>query len=171
MKKFLLVIVAMFCVATVSAQSKLAQSAAPAAKWSLGLRAGLNAGLVAEYFYGQDTYIDGRLGVGYLGGNVTVEFDAYHNWNLYNWDWTPNAGSWYLDSGVGAFVGGMANRIHFGVAATVKFGIHFKKVPIRLALDVSPQLGVDVNSPKTDNKFSFYDGVPVEVGLSAAWCF
>ena len=159
MKKIFLVLAAIFCVATVSAQSKFESSVKNAAntiasqKWAIGLRAGYNAEFQAECFYADKAYLQGNVGLNYVGvgskhgSSLGVNFTFLHNWNCCVWDWTPNAGQWFLDAGVGAGVGGNAHYVSFGVAGQVKFGIKFKKAPVRLAIDVTPVVGpwVDYN--------------------------
>ncbi len=145
MKKILLAVVAMMCVATVSAQSKFESSVKQAAqtvasqKWSVGLRACYGIQVVSECFYTGDKYVEGRLGI---FGGACADFTAIHNWNCCNWDWTPQVGKWYLDAGVGANLGGAAHYVYGGVAGDVKFGIKFNKVPIRLSVDYTPVLGI-----------------------------
>ena len=149
MKKILLVMAAMLCVATVSAQSK----------WAAGLRIGSGLQAQGEYTYADNRYVEARFGMGWFGG-INADFTALHNWNVCNWDWTPSVGSWYLDAGVGINIGGGAKTlssvyyegyyagwvhgttVYGGVAGQVKFGIKFKKVPIRLSIDYTPVLGV-----------------------------
>lgn len=146
MKKIFLVMAAMLCVATVSAQSKFESSVKQAAqtvaaqKWSVGLRVGSGVQAQAECFYAGDKYVEARLGLGWIGG-YGADATVLHTWNCFNWDWTPNAGQWFLDAGVGAGVGGNAHYVSFGVAGQVKFGIKFKKAPVRLAIDVTPVVG------------------------------
>lgn len=130
MKKFFLVLAALFCVATVSAQKT---------KWSLGLRATYGVQAVTEYFYSADKYVEGRLGI---FGGACADFTALHQWNCCNWDWTPSVGKWYLDAGVGVNLGGAAHYVWGGVAGDVKFGIKFNKVPIRLSVDYTPVIGI-----------------------------
>ena len=150
MKKIFLVLVAALCVASVSAQDKfksqvkqVAQTVA-AQKWSVGLRAGSGVQVDAECFYAGNKYFEGRLGLGLIGG-LGVDFTVLHNWNCCNWDWTPKAGTWFLDAGVGVNVGGHAKGLWCGVAGQAKFGIKFKEVPIRLAVDVTPVIGPWIN--------------------------
>ena len=146
MKKIFLVLAAALCVATVSAQNKFESSVKQAAqtiasqKWSVGLRAGAGAQVKAECFYAGDKYFEGLLGWGFLTG--ALDFTVIHNWNCYNWDWTPQAGSWFLDAGVGANIGGSKAHCSFGIAGQVKFGIKFNKVPIRLSVDYTPVIGI-----------------------------
>ena len=195
MKKIFLVMAAMLCVATVSAQNKLEQGVdklvktAAAQKWSVGLRAGTGLQAVAECFYAGDKYFEGRLGAGLLGG-WGADFTVLHNWNCCNWDWTPSAGDWYLDAGVGANVGGHGRALWCGVVGQAKFGIKFKEVPIRLAVDVSPSIGIVRNyahkeeytttndageevtvSKTTPGSWGFNPLGLASVAISATWCF
>lgn len=194
MKKIFLVLAAALCVATVSAQNKFEQGVdklvktAAAQKWSVGLRVGAGAQVDAECFYAADKYLEGRLGFGFLTGGA--DFTALHNWNCCNWDWTPSVCKWYLDAGVGLNVGGSSKHFSCGVAGQVKFGVKFNKVPIRLALDVTPSVGpwlvygqsttvegVDAEgntyseTVKTPAKWGFYSTGLLNFALSATYCF
>ena len=153
MKKIFLVLTAMFCVATVSAQKT---------KWAAGLRATYGVQAVAEYFYSADKYVEGRLGI---FGGACADFTAIHQWNCCNWDWTPSVGKWYLDAGVGANLGGAAHSFWAGVAGDVKFGIKFNKVPIRLSVDYTPVIGYNFAAGHFHTP-GFYN-----VALSATWHF
>ena len=156
MKKIFLVLAAALCVATVSAQSKFESTVKNAAqtvasqKWSVGLRLGSQGQAIAECFYSENAYFEGRLGLSYYGvqelrdtkGNcLGVDATVLHNWNCCTWDWTPSAGQWYLDAGVGVNIGGHGRGMWCGIAGQAKFGIKFNKVPIRLAVDVTPVVG------------------------------
>ena len=170
MKKFFLVLAAVaLCVSTASADNKLKQAAQTAAssQWSVGLRATYGVQAVAECFYAGDKYFEGRLGLG-LGHGVGADFTVLHNWNCCNWDWTPNAGKWFLDAGVGANLGGAAHNLYVGVAGDVKFGIKFNKVPIRLAVDYTPVIGWNF---VYGDKDSFHTPGFYNLALSATWCF
>lgn len=180
MKKILLVMAAMLCVATVSAQSK----------WAAGLRIGSGLQAQGEYTYADNRYVEARFGMGWFGG-ISADFTALHNWNVCNWDWTPSAGKWFLDAGAGLNIGGRPHResyygltikgsyAYFGVAGQVKFGIKFNKVPIRLSIDYTPVIGAEVATAKAE-----FDGVVVKekaadfygtglgnFGISATYCF
>ena len=195
MKKIFLVLAAMFCVATVSAQKDFKSSVKQAVetiasqKWSVGLRLGSGAQVDAECFYAGDKYVEARLGLGWIGG-LAADASVLHNWNCCNWDWTPNAGKWFLDAGVGATIGGAKHVMWVGVAGQVKFGIKFNKVPIRLAVDVTPGFGPVLHLPyretveipnadgsvtKTTVKYGggagFYANGLLNLGLSATYCF
>lgn len=217
MKKIFLVLAAAFCVASVSAQSKFESSVKQAAqavasqKWSVGARLGSGFQAQAECFYGDKTYVEARFGMAWLGG-FGADFTALHNWNVCNWNWTPEVGNWFLDAGVGFNLGGGAKThaqvyyddehlgwtdgttVYGGVAGQVKFGIKFKKAPIRLAVDWTPVFGVsgayanskgrkDIREANNDLKEAGIDGkVRVKdahfygtglanIAVSATYCF
>ena len=164
MKKILLVLVAaVFCVATVSAQGKLSS-----AKWSAGLRATYGIQGVAECFYSSDKYVEGRLG---LYGGVSADFTVLHNWNVCTMDWTPSAGKWFFDAGVGVNVGGVAHAATVGAAGCAKLGIKFDAAPVRLAVDITPSIGPIIGYGKGWSGASFYYMGLCNVGISAAYCF
>lgn len=170
MKKFLLVMMALFCVATVSAQNKVIDTIT-SQKWSVGLRATYGIQAVAECFYAGDKYFEGRLG---LFGGLAADLTVLHNWNLYNWNWTPKVGKWYLDAGCGASLGGWAGYMYGGVTGDVKFGIKFKEVPIRLAVDYTPiiAIGGAYGKYKGDSgNVGLYTPGFANFALSATWCF
>ena len=177
MKKLFLVVTAMLCIATASAQDK----------WSVGLRLGTGAQVEGEYFYSDKAYLEGLLGFSFVGGNV--DFSVIHNWNCFEWDWTPSAGHWCLDAGVGGRIGGSGDCCFFGVAGQAKFGIEFKKVPIRLAFDVTPSFGPIIHygkkvtmltgdgnemveaSVKIPSTCKFFSSGLLSLGISATWRF
>ena len=177
MKKLFLVMAAMFCIATASAQDK----------WSVGLRLGTGAQVEGEYFYSDKAYLEGLLGLSFFDN--FVDFSLLHNWNCCEWNWTPSAGHWFLDAGVGGRIGGNGDFCVLGVAGQVKFGIEFKKVPIRLAIDVTPSFGPVIHygkkvsmltgdgdemveaSVKVPSTCKFYSSGILNFGLSATWRF
>lgn len=170
MKKVLLIMAAMLCVATVSAKKSVVD-VAKSSDWSVGLRATYGIQAVAECFYSGDKYFEGRLG---LFGGLAADLTVLHNWNLYNWNWTPKVGKWYLDAGCGASLGGSAGYMYGGVTGDVKFGIKFKKVPIRLAVDYTPiiAIGGAYGKYKGDSgNVGLYTPGFANFALSATWCF
>ena len=191
MKKIFLVMAALLCVASVSAQSKIKDAANYVAsqKWSVGLRVGAGEQAVAECFYSDKAYIEGRLGLGIVGvqeHGLSIDFTAIHNWNCCAWDWTPSAGQWYLDAGVGASVAGNGAFAAVGVVGQAKFGIKFNKVPIRLAVDFSPAFGYhhtyahEVKVEGEEGKVvletkpahgAFWKTGMLNGGISATYCF
>ena len=176
MKKIFFVLAAALCVATVSAQNKFESSVKQAAKtvaaqkWSVGLRAGAGAQIDAECFYAGDKYLEGRLGLGVIGG-LGADFTALHNWNCCNWDWTPSVGQWFFDAGCGLNVGGREHFAYIGVAGQAKLGIKFNNVPIRLAIDWTPSFGPGIAYFGGFSHTEFFKYGLCNLGLSATYCF
>ena len=174
MKKFLLALVAVLCVATVSAQKSgfsKAVDAVASQKWSVGLRVGSGLQADAECFYAGDKYVEGRFGMQYVSG-LQADFTVLHNWNVGNWNWTPKVGKWFLDAGVGANVGGSSHYAYVGVAGQVKFGLKFDAVPIRLALDFTPSFGPGIMYFKETGAGAWFNKWGLcNIGLSATYCF
>lgn len=138
MKKFLLAIVAMVCVASVSAQDY---------KNSIGLRVGYGVELQYERHFSSENYLEANLGLSGFSFNQ-IFANATYNWNCFEWDWTPQAGKWFLSAGVGGSVGmwGYQNDkgkdvlgLQVGVAGDVAFGIRFNK-PVTLSIDYRPTI-------------------------------
>ncbi|MBQ8493715.1 MAG: hypothetical protein IJ464_05490 [Alistipes sp.] len=130
MKKFLLAIVALMCATGAFAQD-----------WSVGGRLGSGFQAVGQYGYSADKYVEARFGAGWLDGGVTADFTALHNWNICTMDWTPSAGKWFFDAGVGLNVGGAANYVYLGVAGMARLGIEFNGAPVSLSVDYTPVIG------------------------------
>lgn len=156
MKKFLLIIAAAFCVASASAQG-----------WGLGARVNAGVQLQGEYQFASENYLEGRLGINFVNG-LNLDLTVIHQWNVCNWDWTPNAGKWFLDLGAGAQGALFLQEkcgVYAGVVGDAKFGIKFNKVPIKLAVDYTPGLGLLMvdGGGLTGSFFNF--------GLSCVYCF
>ena len=139
--------------------------------WSAGLRVGYGVQAQAECFLNKSNYLEARLG---LYGGACADFTALYNWHLMDFDWTPSVGKWYFDAGVGGNIGGAAHFVFGGVAGQAKLGLKFNKVPIRLALDWTPVLGVCGwygDAGDTASGARFYGIGWANVGVSATWCF
>ena len=126
MKK--LILAAVFCMlaATTFAQSN-----------GLGIRAGSGAELQYERYFGSGDVLKVNAGLFDFDGNFfgTVIYD----WECFNWaNWTPSAGNWFFQAGVGGAVGILKDNFNLGVAGDVAFGIHFSGAPITLAVDYRP---------------------------------
>lgn len=134
MKKFLLAIFAMLCVAGVSAQD-----------WSAGARLGSGFQAVGTYSYDGNNYFEARFGTSWLDvsllNGLTADFTVLHNWQICTMDWTPRAGKWFFDAGVGVNVGGVANYAYVGIAGLARLGFKFNNVPISLSVDYTPVVG------------------------------
>ena len=113
MKKVLLVLVAVLCVATVSAKKSFAEVMS-SQKWTVGLRVGSGLQVDASWVYSDKSYVEARFGMSWLadpevvgvGNTLTADFTVLHNWNVCNWDWTPSVCKWFLDTGCGINIGG-----------------------------------------------------------------
>ena len=90
MKKFLLSLVALLCVSGAFAQD-----------WKVGGRIGSGFQADAQYAYNGNDYLEARFGASWLDGGVTADFTVLHNWHILDMDWTPKAGTWFFDAGVG----------------------------------------------------------------------
>lgn len=172
MKKILLSLAVVLCAASVSAQSWVSE-ATTASKWAAGLRVGPGVQAQAEYSLNDTNYLEARFGMGLCTPytNAMADFELLYNWRLAEWDWTPNAGTWFLDAGCGVVVGGRENYAYFGVAGQGKFGIKFKAVPIRLAVDWTPFVGPDIFYWKGYTHADFNAWGFANCGLSAVYCF
>ena len=126
MKKLLVALVAMFCVTTVSAQLNNA-----------GIRFDGGINVVGQYDLTKANYLDGRIGL----ANSTVYLTGLYNWQLMNFDWTPQDGKWFLDAGAGASVA-FGQGFTAAVVGTVKFGFKFKSFPISLISDFTPGINL-----------------------------
>jgi hypothetical protein len=131
MKKFLLLVVASLFVTGAFAQD-----------WSVGARAGSGFQAVGQYSFNQKNYVEARFGLNLVPG-AAADLTGLYNWRLLQWDWTPEAGTWFLDAGVGASVGGAKQYAYFGATGMARFGFKFRKVPISLSIDYSPVIGLD----------------------------
>ena len=132
MKK--LILAAIFCL---FAATSFAQNNA------LGLRIGSGAELQYEHTLGSGNVLKANAGLFDFDGSFFGT--VVYNWEVCNWsDWTPNAGDWFLQAGVGGALGiynnGENSSFNVGVAGDVAFGIHFSGAPITLALDYRPTL-------------------------------
>ena len=130
MKKLLLA--AIFCL---FAATSFAQNNA------LGLRAGGGAELQYERFLNSGNVL--KVNAGLFDFDGSIFGTVLHNWELGNWsNWTPKAGEWFVQVGVGAAVGlyngAESAAINVGVAGDAAFGIHFSGAPITLAVDYRP---------------------------------
>ena len=153
MKKFLVALVAMFCVTAVSAQFS-----------NVGVRFGSGTAITAQYDLSKANHIDGRIGFG--GGWTSIT--GIYNWSLKSFDWTPGLGKWFFDAGVGpqaALFLKDDGGVYVGAAGDAKFGIKFNKVPIKLAIDYTPGVGLMCTNG------GGFRGSWFNFGLSCVYCF
>ena len=135
MKKILLAVVALLCVAAVNAQDY---------KNSIGLRLGYGAEVQYERHFSAENYLEVNAGLADLLGSFDrLMVNATYNWNCFDWDWTPSARRWFLSAGVGGSVGFWGKDakcpIQVGVSGNVAFGIRFN-APVTLSLDYRPTI-------------------------------
>ena len=134
MKKFLLLAVAVIFASTAFAQDY---------KNSIGLRLGYGAEVQYERHFSEKNYLEVNGGLHGFGRSFFA--NASYNWNCCEWDWTPNAGKWFLSAGVGGAVGmwdvADEDKLGFqaGVLGDVAFGIRFN-APVTLSLDYRPTI-------------------------------
>lgn len=162
MKKIILALAFVFCTASVTAQG-----------FGIGGRIGSGFQAQAEYTFNNDNYIDGRFGMSWCnrGAEILADLTLLYQWNIAKMDWTPRAGEWFFDAGIGASVGGKAHYAYVGVTGGAKFGIQFNGAPIKLAIDWTPVVGPSIvygggKSHATFNEFGL-----VNFGLSCVYCF
>ena len=129
MKK--LILAAIFCM---FAATSFAQDNA------LGLRIGSGVELQYERFLNSGDAL--KVNVGMFDFDGSFFGTCVYDWQCFNWtDWTPEAGDWFLQAGVGGAIGIVKNNgFNVGVAGDVAFGINFSGAPITLALDYRPTL-------------------------------
>lgn len=162
MKKILLTIAVCFCALTASAQG-----------WGLGARVGSGFQAQGEYTFNNDNYIDARFGMSWCnaGAVLMADFTALYQWNVCKMNWTPAAGEWFFDAGAGVGVGGRANVVYVGAAASAKLGIKFNKAPIKLAVDWTPLIGPGIVYWQGESAATFNEYGLVNFGVSAVYCF
>ncbi len=130
MKK--LILAAIFCL---FATATFAQNNA------LGIRVGSGVELQYERFFDSGNVL--KVNGGLFDFDGSFFGTCIYDWECFNWgNWTPNAGDWFLQAGVGGAVGlydnGKSSDFNIGVAGNVAFGIHFKGAPFTLAIDYRP---------------------------------
>lgn len=136
MKKLLLALVALLVVTGASAQD-----------WSVGGRVGSGLQALGQYKLSAENYVEARFGAAWFPG-VNADFTALYNWHLLDFDWTPSAGKWFFDAGVGLNVGGQSHFAYFGAAGMARLGFTFNEAPITLAFDYTPVLGMNFHYAK-----------------------
>ena len=174
MKKMLLALVAMFCIVGVNAQ-----------EWSVGGRVGAGFQVVGQLKYDGNNYIEARLGSSWNNPVVTTYYDNYqvysgrvmadfsflHYWGCADMDWTPSAGRWFFDAGVGVNVGGKANYAYVGVVGSARLGFTFNNVPLSLSFDWSPSFGPGILYVGNLNE-AFYNELGLaNVGITCTYNF
>ena len=160
MKKFLLSLVALLCVSGAFAQD-----------WKVGGRLGSGFQADAQYAYNGNDYLEARFGASWLDGGVTADFTVLHNWHILDMDWTPKAGTWFFDAGVGLNVGGREHYAYVGVAGMARLGFEFKKAPVSLSVDYTPVLGPEIGYWKGGSNAAFRGMGFANVGITCTYNF
>lgn len=162
MKKFLLTLAVSVLAWSASAQS-----------WAVGGRIGSGFQADAQYIFSNDNYVEGRFGTYWAnaGGKLSVDFTALYNWNLMNMDWTPSAGTWFLDAGAGINIGGRSHYTYFGAAGCAKLGIAFKGAPVNLSFDWTPVFGPGIVSWDGHSDSSFNERGLCNFGITCVYRF
>ena len=177
MKKFLLAIFAMLCVAGASAQD-----------WSVGGRVGSGFQVVGQYKYDGSNYFEARFGTSWNNpvvysiyendttikahqGRVMADFTILHNWHILDMDWTPRGGMWFFDAGVGLNVGGKAHYAYVGIAGLARLGIKFNNAPISVSVDYTPVIGPGIGYAGGHSHAAFRDLGFANFGVSCVFHF
>ena len=166
MKKILFALAFVLCAASVSAQG-----------WGLGARIGSGFQAQAEYTFSSNNYLEGRLGMGWNnpGANLNADLTLLYQWNIAQMDWTPDAGTWFFDAGVGVGVGGRDHFAYVGATGCAKIGIKFSGAPIKLAIDWTPVFGPAIVHANVEgvsaNNAEFHTYGLTNFGLSCVYCF
>ena len=175
MKKILFLLAVVSCAVSASAQNW--SEATNKSNWAAGLRIGSGLQAQAEYYLSSDNYVEGRFGMSWCNAGATAmaDFTALYNWHILDMNWTPKAGDWFFDAGVGLNVGGRGHYAYVGAAGCAKFGIKFNKVPLKLAADWTPVFGAEVAYVKysgtTFRSSQFYKYGLANLGISCVYCF
>ena len=135
MKKFFLTLAVLFVAVSASAQG-----------WGVGGRVGSGLQAVGEYKFDSGNYIEARFGMSWLCDLdvITADFTALYQWNVCTMDWTPSAGEWSFDAGVGVNVGGREHYAYCGVAGGAKLGFQLHSIPLKFAVDWTPSFGPEI---------------------------
>lgn len=154
MKKLIFAVVLSLFTATTFAQDN-----------ALGLRLGSGAEFQYEHMYTSGDVL--KVNAGLFDFDGSFFGTCVYNWECFRWtSWTPKAGNWFLQAGVGGALGvydnGEKSKFNIGLTGDVAFGIHFKGAPISLAVDYRPTLFL-LND-------SFGDGFG-SIGLSCVFRF
>jgi hypothetical protein len=127
-------------------------SVASAQDWGAGARMGSGFQAVGQRYFHNGNYVEARLGMDWIYGDITADFSMLYAWRVANMDWTYE-GNWFLDIGAGAFFGGASNYFVFGAQGMGRLGYEFEDAPVSLAFDWSPSFGPEVlYSPRVNGQ-------------------
>ena len=111
--------------------------------WGVGARLGSGFQAVGQRYLYDGGYIEARLGMDWIYGDITADFSVLRVWRGGYMNWTDE-GQWFFDLGAGGFLGGAANYFVFGVQGLARLGYEFEDAPIALAFDWSPAFGPEI---------------------------
>ena len=175
MKKLLLIIVAALSISAVSAQ-----------EFAVGVRVASGAQAVGQFRFSNDNYLEARFGASWINpvipsfnedtlaineSRVAADFTLLYNWNILEMDWTPRAGRWFFDAGVGVNVGGKAHYAYAGLAGMARLGFTFNNVPLSLAVDWTPVFGPRFFYAENYSEAAFHDLGMANLGLTCTFHF
>ena len=173
MKRLFLIMVAMMCITTLSAQ-----------KLSLGGRVGSGFQAVGQYEISDKSYVEARFGASWnnpqftreVNGHISqhrvmADFTALYNWRVLELDWTPSTGLWFFDAGCGVNVGGREHYTYVGAAGMARLGIKFYNVPLSLSFDWTPSFGPNILYAGSVNYVAFNSLGIANLGISCMFNF
>ena len=85
--------------------------------------------------------------------------------------WTPKAGRWFFDAGVGVNVGGKAHFAYVGLAGMARLGISFNNAPVSLSVDWTPSFGPRIGYFKEWSEAEFNDLALANLGVTCTFHF
>ena len=118
-------------------------SISSAQDWGVGARLGSGFQAVGQRYLYNGNYLEARLGMDWIYGDITADFSVLHVWNVANMDWTWE-GNWFFDLGAGGFLGGAANYFVCGLQGMARLGYQFEDAPVSLSFDWSPSFGPEI---------------------------
>ncbi|MCF0165977.1 MAG: hypothetical protein HUJ89_02200 [Bacteroidales bacterium] len=142
-------------------------------KFNLGIRGGYGLQADAEYYFGNNMFVEGRFGMGILAaagdGKVTsapdADFNALIGWRV----WEKNG--MFINVGVGVEAGGRENIATAGGILEGRFGYEFPSIPLTIAADWSPMLGAMIFYGGGESRGRFNTMGLCNFGLSAFYRF
>lgn len=134
MKKLSVLLVALFASLSVS----------QAQEWGAGARLGSGFQAVGQRALYNGNYLEARLGMDWIYGDITAAFSVLHVWRVNDdLNWTDQ-GRCFFDLGAGGVIGGSANYLVFGAQGLARLGYQFEDSPVSLSFDWSPSIGPEI---------------------------
>lgn len=162
MKRFILTLAA--CVIALGASAQ---------QWGVGGRIGAGFQAQGEYTFSNDNYIEARFGMSWCqaGAPLMADFTAIYQWDVFTMNWTPRAGQWFFDAGVGLGVGGKGHYAYVGPVGCAKLGLKLNKVPLKISVDWTPMFGASIAYGGGYSVSEFHKYGLANIGLSCVYCF